>query len=444
MVLDGRFERAALGGQVPLYFFASDKFKTVLLRVYLHQPLAADTVTPTALLPDVLLQGCEGFPTHQAIQRHLDRLYGANLSAGVQKVGETQNLYIQMEVADDRFLPSGEEVLGEAAAFLWRILLRPLLEGGRFRSDYVEREKKNLASRLDGLRNDKIQYAAFRCSEEMCRGEPYALHVLGRKAALADVDAASLTSYYREFVRSRPISVFAVGRGPASHVAEVLARALDDALATAAGAGSRWPLPPLVASDAPARPERTVVEEDTVHQAKLVVGCRTDTTRADPAYAALAVYNGLLGGFAHSKLFRNVREKASLAYYARSGLDLGKGLLFISCGIDGANFPRALAIIRQQMEDMQHGRFSEEELETTRRMIVNQVRMSLDSPGALISQALEEMLAGVDRTAEERLRAVQAVTADDVVAVAERVRVDTVYLLRGDQTEPRPQSGGTG
>jgi len=28
------------------------------------------------------------------------------------------------------------------------------------------------------------------------------------------------------------------------------------------------------------------------------------------------VYNGILGGDPHSKLFRNVREKASLAYFA--------------------------------------------------------------------------------------------------------------------------------
>jgi len=46
------------------------------------------------------------------------------------------------------------------------------------------------------------------------------------------------------------------------------------------------------------------------------------------------VYNSILGGGLHSKLFQNVREKAGLAYYAFSRLEKFKGLMVVSCGIE--------------------------------------------------------------------------------------------------------------
>ena len=57
-------------------------------------------------------------------------------------------------------------------------------------------------------------------------------------------------------------------------------------------------------------------ERQNLNQGKLSMGFRTKTRYGDDDYYALMVYNGILGGGAHSKLFSNVREKASLAYYA--------------------------------------------------------------------------------------------------------------------------------
>ena len=61
-----------------------------------------------------------------------------------------------------------------------------------------------------------------------------------------------------------------------------------------------------------------VIEDADVKQGKLNMGFRTGTHFTDDDYPALQLFNGLFGGFSHSKLFINVRETASLAYYAAS------------------------------------------------------------------------------------------------------------------------------
>jgi predicted Zn-dependent peptidase len=81
---------------------------------------------------------------------------------------------------------------------------------------------------------------------------------------------------------------------------------------------------------------------------------------------SMQVLNGLLGGFSHSKLFTNVREKESLAYYANSRFDTFTGFLKISAGIDAGQRSKALTIIRAQVRALAQGDISDSELDQTK------------------------------------------------------------------------------
>src|SRR6185437_1573167 len=108
------------------------------------------------------------------------------------------------------------------------------------------------------------------------------------------------------------------------------------------------------------------------------MGCRTGVTYADDNYAALMMYNGVLGGFPHSKLFINVREKASLAYYAASRVESHKGILTVQSGIEIANYQKAVDIIRDQFDQMRQGKFTDLEISQTRAMLTNQLKERQD------------------------------------------------------------------
>ena len=64
------------------------------------------------------------------------------------------------------------------------------------------------------------------------------------------------------------------------------------------------------------------------------------------------VFNGLFGGFPHSKLFLNVREKHSLAYYASSSVEPFRGLLTVQTGIDGKNREKVLRLVNDQLKEI--------------------------------------------------------------------------------------------
>src|SRR5699024_2103389 len=124
-----------------------------------------------------------------------------------------------------------------------------------------------------------------------------------------------------------------------------------------------------------------------LNQAKLHIGYRTNITYDDSDYAALHVFNGLFGGFPSSKLFINVREKESLAYYAASRRESHKGLLIVFSGIESSDIEKTRDIIVLQMDNMKKGQFTDKEITDVKELIISDLKETLDH-----SQGIVELL----------------------------------------------------
>jgi len=142
-----------------------------------------------------------------------------------------------------------------------------------------------------------------------------------------------------------------------------------------------------------------------------------------------------LGAYPHSKLFTNVREKASLAYYASSRLDGHKGILTIQSGIEIENYEKALGIIREQLDAMERGEISDLELGQTRAMIANQLTESQDSAFELIAFDFNAVLSGKQRSVNELIEQIGGIGKQEIWETARKVKLDTVYFLRDRKGE---------
>src|SRR5690606_25556998 len=142
---------------------------------------------------------------------------------------------------------------------------------------------------------------------------------------------------------------------------------------------------------------------------------------------------GIYGGFSHSKLFTNVREKNSLAYYVASRLESHKGLMIVMSGIDSKNYGKTVDIIKEQMEAVKKGDFSVEELEQTKAVIKNQLMETLDSPRGTVEILYHNVISDKNITFDEWLQQVDATTRDDIMRAAAKIQLDTIYFLTGTE-----------
>jgi predicted Zn-dependent peptidase len=418
---------------IRLFFLPTSKFKTISVGFFIHQELNSNLAALNALLTSVLEKGCRLYPEYLLLQRRLEQLYGAELATDIIKSGERHTLSFTLEMAHDRFIGQDSNVLADGLSILSSLITDPLLENQAFRAAYVKQEKNQLIKDIRALLNDKAAYASERCLALMCANERFGVYKLGRIEDYKTINPEDLYHYYQQVLANNPIDLYVVG-----DLAEEKLLEKVEAVFNFPRDGKQVVLPDTVLSQAPDQPQY-FEEKMQVNQAKLVLGYRTTTGFRDDLFFPLMVYSGILGGFPHSKLFLKVREEAGLAYYINSRLERHKGLLLIAAGINYENFEQARIIIDRQLEDMTKGTISDAELDHTKRGLTNNLLSRQDSPSQLISFHLDGTIGGRNYTVTEVKEGIETVGREEIMAVAERIKLDTVYLLRpddgGDKTD---------
>lgn len=411
---------------ISLHYIPMKKLKTTAVGVYIHRTLTEDEADFNALLPYVLRQGCRLCPDTATMARYLENLYGASLSAGVMKKGEEHVIAFDAETISDSFAANGEKLLSELIRLLLSVIFDPVCENGGFKSEYVEREKKNAVDRIKSVINDKRRYARQRCTEEMCKGEPYAISGLGTIEGIEKITPESLYDYYRQMVAESVIDIFVCGEADAEKIAAEI-KEIDIPLKKA-----ERPKTYILKKSGDVR---HITEKMKITQGKLSIGFRTNIKPDDDDFIALMAANSVFGAGAHSKLFNNVREKLSLCYYAASQLDRLKGLMVVDAGIEFKNFQKAYDEILVQLEAVKKGDISDFELESSISALVNSYRSAYDDPRFLQGIWLGEFAAGTNMTPEDYISKIEKVTKGDIVRAMNRVEQDTVYFLTGKGDE---------
>ena len=403
----------------------SEKFKTGCLSLSLLRPLRREEAAANALLPAVLLRGCEGFPDMREISAFLDGYYGASVGSLVRKKGEVQTTGFYAAFLEDRYALDGEPILAPMVDFVCRLLLKPVTEDGAFVSAFVDGEKQNLINTMEARINNKRSYVVSQLLRTMCKDEAYGLPRLGDVEEVEPITAKSLYGHYRHILAHSRMEIFYHGSCDADTVADLLKTGLSDLPRGEADAFS------TVIVDK-AETVQTKREALDVTQGKLAMGFRLGCTADDvERYPAALMMNAVFGSGVTSKLFLNVREKMSLCYYASSTIEKFKGVMVVSSGIEFDKFEVARDEILHQLELTRQGEITEEELEGARIALLSSLKTGMDSPGRLDDYALGQAILGQEGTMADLANSLETVTAEQVAEAARRVTLDTVYFIEG-------------
>ncbi|MGE7880673.1 EF-P 5-aminopentanol modification-associated protein YfmF [Bacillus sp. NPDC094077] len=414
-----------LGG-LRVHIIPTDKYKTNTFVFRFKAPLNEDTVTERALLPYVLQSATEKLPSVIRLRQYLEELYGSSLAVDVSKKGEDHIISIYVDIANEIYLHDAPQLFEKALSMLSDIVLHPATEGNGFLPSIVESEKRALLQRIEATYDDKMRYANERLIEEMCEVEPYRLSANGKKESVTSITNESLYQYYQKVLAEDEMDLYIIG-DISENAVELVSKYFS---ISARPAKERNVLLHKRNNE-----EKEVVEKQELKQSKLHIGYRTFVTYKDEDYFALQLFNGLFGGFSHSKLFVNVREKNSLAYYAASRFESHKGLLFVMSGIEAKNYEKAVEIIKEQMLAMQNGDFSEEEMHQTKSVIQNQILEAIDTPRGFVEMLYHGVISDRTRPVEEWLTGIESVTKEEIVKVAKNIELDTIYFLHGTEGE---------
>ena len=425
---------------ITLCAIRAGRFKTSRLLLQMALPLRLESPEETAanaLLPFILHRSCAAYPRPRLLESRLAGLYGARLSAHVQKQGEAQVLTIALTAIDDRFALAGEAVAGGCADLLLDLLFEPNLEDGifpeqsganaTFSAESVALEKRLLIEQLESEEGNKCAYAANRLDALMCSREAYGLNPRGEKDAVAALTPEDITRAWKNALETAPMQFTLVadfdGTKPAG------SETVREAIAARFAGQARDPAMPRTEFIPAAGEEKLVREEQPIEQAKLFIGLRAGMKCLWDRQYPLMVMTDLFGGGPYSKLFLNVREKMSLCYAVQAQFLRYKGLIVVRSGVDTEKAPEARAAILGQLENMRAGDFTGEELATSIRSLCDSIRTVADTPESLANWYSTGLVCGEHTSPEEMCGRISSVTREEVIAAAKGVSLDTIYLL---------------
>lgn len=407
---------------IQVQIISDDKFKTSAISVNFIKKLNKKTATINALLPYVLKRGCKKFPNTMDLNRYLDELYGSKLSCNVTKSGDNQIISLTGVTVSDIYAKE-HMPFNKLTELMYEIIYSPYLCDNKFVELYVEREKENMKLFIEGIKNDKREYARKRVIEEMFENSTYGLYAYGDTETLAKITAEDLTNYYKNDFLSSISNIVVAGAVDEDAIEKTITELFKNVIVST-DYKTIYPTRSRLET-------KTVIEPSDVTQSKLAIGYSTEITRNHPNYFGMLLFDNLFGGSVHSKLFLNVREKLSLAYYASSRYNSYKGYLLVDSGIETANYEKAKTEIEKQLNDMKSGNFSEKDIECTKLALVNNYKSAKDSLSALLNYYSTSLLVENFLEIDAAINNINKTTKDDIISAAQTVNIDTIYLLKG-------------
>lgn len=407
------------------YFTKINEKKFISNRISVHiiTPITEENATSNALIAQMIRQGNEVYPTFADLTNRLYSLYGASLGSDIDKIGDRQILSIFVQGIDDRFSMENEPLLQEFAQLLLDILLKPKLEDGGVHPQKLKVEKENLRQNIEAEINDKRRYALKRARDTVYKGTNYNLSKFGDIAKIGDVTPVSIIDNYFSLLKEAHIEIVAVGPGEFEKVIP----SFQDVFSKM----EKKDTDVLQMEKFSFNGGYTeLVEEMDINQAKLVLLFLKDKKDDSLNSNVYRMANTVFGGAPFSKLFVNVREKQSLCYYCDSSYDRITGLLSVDLGIDPKDHKKATDTIVGQLQKMQNGDITNEEIEQSKLLLINAFTALKDRLSSLENIYMSNLLTGKSETIDEQIAQVKQVTKEDIVKAFSGFSLKTNYLLQ--------------
>lgn len=421
------FKKVELQEGVTLYIRKSEQFKTVNFSVKWKTALDEKKSAPRAVLANILEESNGRYRSQTEFRNALDELYGTVLYTDAGKRGETHIVSLSAECVNDEYLSEGG-VLEEVLSLIKTVIFDPNVVDGQFDETVVNREKRSVKERIRSLYDDKTRYAQKRMLELLRPDSAASAPSYGTEEDVDALTSADLFAAYESMLNEDEIDIYVVGDIDEDEMTEKIRSLLTF--------NSRKVHERQTATQQTATQEtevRHVREKQDMKQGKLHLGFTTPVTFRHPDYAKMQMTNGVFGGFAHSKLFINVREKESMAYYASSSYSSHYGLLYVMAGIDAELEEKAVKLISEQLTALQQGEITDLEMEQTKALLANGIKSAFDSARGQIEVFDQYKELDENFTADTIIAGWESVTKDDVKNMASEIKLEIVYLLSGKE-----------
>lgn len=419
------YKRTSIAKGISLTEIYDKKFKSFAAMIKLILPYDRDKFPLWELAAELLTVSCKSYPEKEQFMLAQTELYNANITSSSLRIADSCIFTISLSCISDEYTIGKEKISEKAVSLLLGCLLEPFTENGEFSQKYFELCRSDMLDDIASMINNKRKYSMLRSQKAIFEGEMYSIIPFDNVETLNKATPQSVYEAYRELLSKACCEIFFTGCAVSQSVKK---QVLDSILAL-----ERDPVDMMDFYSPSPLKDRVCYKEESFEsrQAHLYIAFKTKEFDELP----VKLFVTMLGSSPTSRLFMNVREKLSLCYYCDASLADSKYTLIIRSGLDPENLDKAKTAIYEQIEAIQKGDFTDEELDNAKTYLAESCLANYDSKYELNTWYFYQYLKGTGYSPEEKARKFREVTREEIIRSARGFALDTVFVML-------PENGG--
>lgn len=406
-----------------LHIINTDKFKTINVRINFKRKIKKDEITIRNLLNDLLINTSKKYKTSRDIEIETEELYDLGLSSSPYKSGNYHIMSFKETFLNEKYTEKG--MIEKSLEFLLELIFNPNVDDNKFDKEYFDLIKRTVENDIKSLKDNTKKYSVTRLYEEMDKG-PLSYRNNGYLEDLDKITEENLYDYYKSVIENDKIDIFIIGNLNDTYE-ELFNKYIPDTIRIEDSVSHYL--------DLEINEEKESKETINTNQSKLSIGLKIKEMNDFELRYVLSLYSLILGGSSNSKLFKVVREENSLCYYIDSTVAVLSKIITITAGINSSDYDKTIELIKEEMENIKNGNITDEDIKEAKKIYVSGCREIEDSPNSIINNYLSHEYANLDLVSD-RIEKIEKVTKEDIISLANKVVIDTIFLLEGtDENE---------
>lgn len=406
-----------------IHTIKTDKFKNCSMEIMFRNNLIKEEITENNMLVDMLMHSSKKYPKRRDIAIELENLYSSSVRGFSTRLGNSIMLSFVLDFLNPRYCDEG--YLEEVISLPFELLLNPNVDNLEFNRRSFNIIKNRIKSDIESLKENASRYAFRRSLTLMDKDSPSSYYMTGYLSDLDNITPSSLVDTYHRMLNDYICDIYIIGNLDMDKVVQLIKdkfkiKTIKDYKVN------------LYVDNKIRKKNLDICETGNYEQDSLVMIYNLDNLNKKERDYVIQLYNIILGsGGLTSKLYKYLREENSLCYIVSSMYQKYDGLLLIYSGIDKKDKNKCLKLINKALQEMINGDFTEEELDNAKKAVISSIKMSEDTNGGIINNYLFNELDNLPLY-DERVKEFKKISKKDVIEVAKKVKLNTIYLLSGE------------
>lgn len=406
-----------------LYYFKTSKYKLINITTLLINDLDENNITLDNFLSSYIINTSKKYNNELLMNKKYIDLYNPRYSV-YDIYRDKHYKFFDITFLDDKYLDNKNNK--EVIDFYYDSIFNINEKNNKLDKNQTNLIKEQMKSSYL-LDEEDPSIKAYYNSFKLIRDDlPIKINPRGNKKDLKKINIKDSFEYYNDSIKNGKFIVFITG-----NVDEKIIKIIDDNIKDKVNKNEYDIKVNYEVTNVKKVKEK--IQKSKFNESILYLIYKIPNISIREREILLPVFNNILGG-SSSRLFNNIREKNSLAYYAYSNYIRHFGILYMYAGISSKNYDKTVSLMKNTLEDIQNGDITNDEIKDSVEVIKSSLLKNEDNIYSIVNDMILTVLFN-KISKEEYKKEILTVKKEELVNLSKKLELDVIYLLKGETHE---------